>query len=260
MTMNEDDRTPGFFLPEGYDRELAKRSVESGWAALVDRAFDAVERVPGVRVVQVKPKMGELRVYVEGREDSAETRALQQFLIELRDESQRTCEVCGAPGTARGMELGFWTLCDRHAEERRRGAEREADREYEQDPERKAVAADIQRAAVDALELTQSEESGRISFELWDLETGNLHGYYGSIDEATRITREAVERDGEDALKGLALNSVRDDERTVIAESVEHWRQLLLYSALEQNDERRPVVRTHHEELLRRMRKGGGPA
>ncbi len=60
------------------------------------------------QAVQVKEKFGTLRFYVDGGNERSWT------LIELAEGmSERTCEVCGAPGTIR---RGGWirTLCDEH--------------------------------------------------------------------------------------------------------------------------------------------------
>ena len=103
-------RGPGFVLydEQGYDRELAKQSVGTGWAALVDRVFDT--KPANIRIVQVKEKFAGLRVYTREYD-----KAFQQFLYSIEDESFKICERCGEPGKVR---KGGWilTLCDEHAE------------------------------------------------------------------------------------------------------------------------------------------------
>lgn len=42
-------------------------------------------------------------------------------------------------------------------------------------------------------------------FELWDFETGNAIGEYDSLADALQVIRDAVGRNGEATLDGLAL-------------------------------------------------------
>lgn len=56
-------------------------------------------------------------------------------------------------------------------------------------------------------------------YEIWDFETGNATGVYPSLLAALQVVREALERDGETTLEGLALLEVRSDgERRLIAQ------------------------------------------
>lgn len=68
------------------------------------------EQVPQVVATQVKEKFGGLRFYYNGGDDKIEA-----FVTFAEMLSQRTCDVCGAPGKPHG---GGWitTRCDNHAD------------------------------------------------------------------------------------------------------------------------------------------------
>lgn len=84
-----------------------------GWFGIIDRLSAKLAADPNLRVEQLKEKMGLLTVYfaqsapaspdVEASTDAA--------LVDAREESRRTCEVCGEPGVhrARGHHVG--SLC-----------------------------------------------------------------------------------------------------------------------------------------------------
>lgn len=56
-------------------------------------------------------------------------------------------------------------------------------------------------------------------YELWDLDSGNMVGDYPSIGATVKVLRDAVRRDGERTLEGLALLEVdARGESTLIAE------------------------------------------
>ena len=58
-----------------------------------------------------------------------------------------------------------------------------------------------------------------MTYELWDFETGNATGEYPSLLAALEVIRDAVKRDGEATLDGLALIEVHaDGERQLIAQ------------------------------------------
>lgn len=58
-----------------------------------------------------------------------------------------------------------------------------------------------------------------MTYELWDWETGNATGVYGTLAEALDVVRGAVRRNGESTLDGLALLAVTPDgDRHVVAE------------------------------------------
>jgi len=58
-----------------------------------------------------------------------------------------------------------------------------------------------------------------MSYELWDLDTGNATGVYPSLIVALQVVEAAVRRDGEPTLEGLALLERRSDgDRRLIAQ------------------------------------------
>lgn len=58
-----------------------------------------------------------------------------------------------------------------------------------------------------------------MSYELWDLETGNATGVYPSLIAALQVVEAAVRDDGERTLDGLALLEVRPSgDRQLIAQ------------------------------------------
>lgn len=85
-------------------REEAKECVGAGWSSLVNEVYDKLpERVI---VVQVKEKLGGLRIYVEYADLD-----FLHFLVKIENRSLETCERCGEAGETRA---GGWlkTLCD----------------------------------------------------------------------------------------------------------------------------------------------------
>lgn len=85
-----------------------------GWEPLIRRLSEKLEPMIRAfpdgerpRASQVKEKFGTLRFYMTG-----ETPEMTAAISAAYEESCRTCEQCGAPGTRRG---GGWiqTLCDK---------------------------------------------------------------------------------------------------------------------------------------------------
>ncbi|CPT03396.1 MULTISPECIES: hypothetical protein [Mycobacteriaceae] len=88
-----------------------------GWAKLLTDLRDDLERIdPHLVVRQVKQKGGQLSVWAEASvpelADAVHTR-----ITEAEQQSARTCELCGQPGTIRQRPDGWYqSLCARHAE------------------------------------------------------------------------------------------------------------------------------------------------
>jgi hypothetical protein len=61
-------------------------------------------------VLQVKEKFGGLRFYVNCSKEGA----ISQHIVAAQEESFRTCEICGQPGTLRAARC-IKTLCDEHS-------------------------------------------------------------------------------------------------------------------------------------------------
>jgi len=58
-----------------------------------------------------------------------------------------------------------------------------------------------------------------MTYELWDLDTGNATGVYPSLLAALQVVDAAVRRDGEHTVDGLALLEVHaNGERKLIAQ------------------------------------------
>lgn len=106
MSEQKEYQLPGFVLPWGYDRATGLESVGPGWAELVNEAFDAAERF-GVKIVQVKEKFGELRVYFGSYPDR-----IRELEMDLLLRSGHICETCGRSGSRTTDNRWILTLCD----------------------------------------------------------------------------------------------------------------------------------------------------
>jgi uncharacterized protein with HEPN domain/predicted RNase H-like HicB family nuclease len=77
--------------------------IGDGWFALVDRLSEKLAKDTALYVVQIKEKYGRLKVYFNRDEnvpqDPSLDDELEAALVKAADESERTCEVCGKPGT-----------------------------------------------------------------------------------------------------------------------------------------------------------------
>lgn len=102
--------SPACFYSTGYSRSQALESVGMGWHTLVNKAFDKLESIKDIIVIdQVKEKYGGLRIYSSPMHEEFDT-----FILELEKKSYKICETCGESGKLRG---GGWyvTACDVHA-------------------------------------------------------------------------------------------------------------------------------------------------
>lgn len=92
--------------------------VGKGWIGILTNAFkqiaEAFDKADAdfseFSVAQIKEKFGTLRIYC-GALDAGIADHVYKIIDEAESESERTCELCGNPGKARG---GGWikTLCD----------------------------------------------------------------------------------------------------------------------------------------------------
>jgi len=85
-----------------------------GWYPILDRLFADIDRIRGedglkkLEVVQLKQKLGGLRVYVRGGNERVQTR-----LRQAEEEAFFICEGCGGPSLGIGDRDGYLTtLCD----------------------------------------------------------------------------------------------------------------------------------------------------
>lgn len=75
-------------------------AVGPGWRHLLERLHEQVHAVfSGYRLLDLKEKLGALRVYVEGPPGSGDI--LRSLIGPTEAEAERTCEFCGAPGRIR---------------------------------------------------------------------------------------------------------------------------------------------------------------
>jgi hypothetical protein len=77
--------------------------VGDGWLGIVERLSAKLAADPTIHISQLKASRGRLTVYFSPREDSTISTLgedeLHRTVDEAGDESERTCEVCGEPGT-----------------------------------------------------------------------------------------------------------------------------------------------------------------
>ncbi|WP_172717270.1 hypothetical protein [Neorhizobium sp. T6_25] len=105
--------------------------VEDGWLPLIADALGKIELALEIHgwtkktvVKQIKEKLGELRIYVRPRRESASyPNALVADLEIIRNlvtqGSRLTCEICGEPGRIDSFAGYYQCLCERHADQRR---------------------------------------------------------------------------------------------------------------------------------------------
>lgn len=93
--------------------EYFRRRVPAGWLGLVLELHEALRTVdPDISYADVKPKWGELRVYL-----SADNERARGIAREATRRSRTICEICGAAGSAHRSPWGWYrTLCGRCAE------------------------------------------------------------------------------------------------------------------------------------------------
>jgi hypothetical protein len=84
-----------------------------GWKKLIDPLIAACDRLRA-RVDQIKEKYGTLRFYYTPP-DGGWCDELEDLVDAAEEESNRTCEMCGAPGTMRTKKFWLKTLCNEHA-------------------------------------------------------------------------------------------------------------------------------------------------
>jgi hypothetical protein len=89
-------------------------AIEDGWEPIVRRLAEKLEpiaRQTSLRAVQVKEKNGGLRFYVEHSTLPDDVVGMvRAAAAEAREQSTRTCELCGADGVLRGVHH-VQTLC-----------------------------------------------------------------------------------------------------------------------------------------------------
>lgn len=82
-----------------------------GWSPLIQKVFNARESLNApVGIIQVKEKLGGLRIYTEYYDAE-----LEKTIAEVGRESFHICEICGMAGGLRKLEGRYFTACDQHS-------------------------------------------------------------------------------------------------------------------------------------------------
>ena len=89
-------------------REQAKTCVGEGWSVLIDKIYDQL--IEEMIVVQVKEKLGSLRVYVQCASES-----VRDLINDIQQQSYSICEICGAASIQATNEHRMTTTrCELH--------------------------------------------------------------------------------------------------------------------------------------------------
>jgi hypothetical protein len=98
-------------------RKSGKPHVGDGWLPILEKLCSEIEPLrvhsPGLHFLQIKEKMGWLRIYVEGA-NSLISEKVRHLVSLAEDESSRVCERCGSQDrVVTDAHTGFWykTLC-----------------------------------------------------------------------------------------------------------------------------------------------------
>ncbi|QYG10872.1 hypothetical protein [Microbacterium sp. PAMC22086] len=95
--------------------------VGQGWYPILARLNEHLsEMAPGYVVHQVKSKFGSLSFHAQSSQDPLNYH--EEFLDAIRAaewESTEACEDCGEPAQTYVIRLWVWTLCERHAADKR---------------------------------------------------------------------------------------------------------------------------------------------
>jgi hypothetical protein len=84
-----------------------------GWLNLIDETFAKVkevvqkEKLEDFKIVQIKNKMGRLRIY----ENRIESQVIRQILNEAEKTSMTVCEMCGGVGELKCVDHYWIVLC-----------------------------------------------------------------------------------------------------------------------------------------------------
>src|SRR3972149_5872890 len=98
-------RVPAAVLGKSWSLKQVQGCVLPGWGELVEKCFQACLKT-GTWIYQVKEKYGALRFYI-----GSAPQWVNNLIHWAEVDSQKTCEICGQPGRARG-EYWIKTLCD----------------------------------------------------------------------------------------------------------------------------------------------------
>ncbi|MBK1669202.1 hypothetical protein CKO28_14285 [Rhodovibrio sodomensis] len=119
MSVSDDPKQLREELQREYGVSLPGLSCYPGWERLLRQFLDeakAAGELDGLKVLQIKEKLGELRIYHNG------SRYLQHVSRKLADLSTEVCEACGGEGEFRTDGGLYRTLCQSCEDERLREA------------------------------------------------------------------------------------------------------------------------------------------
>lgn len=103
-----DDLEFGFQCGDGWSEVICAMAAE------IAGIVGGPARAPELRVVQLKEKLGQLRVYIQGMPE-AQAAAVHAAITRAEEKSVQICEACGRPGRLRQSRDGYrYTACDRH--------------------------------------------------------------------------------------------------------------------------------------------------
>jgi hypothetical protein len=111
----------GRTLRNGDTHFIGFDAVGPGWHPILDELDHQFVMITGmdtsehmkVKVLQIKEKFGQLRIYCDFRAfDEGKRKLLAKAVADAEDKSATICEVCGQPGT----QAGKWvkTFCAEH--------------------------------------------------------------------------------------------------------------------------------------------------
>jgi hypothetical protein len=95
--------------------------VGPGWYPLLAELDERLTAIaPGYIVQQVKSKFGSLAFYAQPSENAYDyNEDFQTAIREAEWASTTRCEECGGPAQTYTIRMWVWTLCQRHAREKR---------------------------------------------------------------------------------------------------------------------------------------------
>lgn len=109
---------PLIFREEAGDQWRAL-DCPKGWIAVLTPLCEGLEQLASgqrkagntlLRIVEIKEKMGELRVYISPRSEEA-----VGLISSAREKSTSICMICGKPGVTIQKDGWFLTCCPTHA-------------------------------------------------------------------------------------------------------------------------------------------------
>ncbi|GGD76385.1 hypothetical protein [Microbacterium murale] len=95
--------------------------VGPGWYSLLGRLDEKLRVIaPSYVVQQVNAKFGSLSFFARASSDPYDYNdELHEIIRAAEWESIEICEECGAPARTYVINLWVWTVCERHAQEKR---------------------------------------------------------------------------------------------------------------------------------------------